>query len=1097
MKPSTSLYIGVLICFLLSAVPNTGTSQTTDAPEAIELYRSAGDSFEAQEFTSAIRDYQSLLESHPEFTRQRDARFYKGMAHYYLQDYSAAASELGYVRDSLADLTAYQHSEKMLIYLAFCQHQAAKAVNATAPQQGIENALASFDQFLSKFPKSELTPQAWFFKGQALEDWSRVNPGSDGFANAVNAYQRVIDDYPKSNLQTAAKFAMGKCFDAMADYPNAAKTYQAYLNEFPNDPKAEEVRLRWANTLLQQGLAIKQSGNSEEAKGYFEQADGFYQSLIDNPRYPARVDAMNQKAYGRLLIEDYKSAADLYAQIANDHPDFEFADEAALNAGKYYFTAGNIPLAEKWLSKVADSEVEHGPEATHWLCRIAIEQDQFPRAIQLSKAQLETNPGNQTSNLQMDMADAMFRIPARQKEAVALYASIAKANQGQSLAAKASYYAAFGYLRLNEPKAALAAAENFQKLYPQSEFLPDTLEILGQAASTLENYSLAKSTFESLVSQFPNHAREEWWQTRIAMADLQSQNYAAAIAYLSPAIEKLENPQMIAEAQSILSSCHMELENYGQAINAIDKAIKTDPERADIHRLQLKKARALAEQKESPQAFEIAQEVWKNHNDLEAAFLLGELSAEMNNHQQAIEYYREAAPAGSQHSWRPRSLLGISSSFVQLNQPTEALQTIKGLRETYPDHKDSQDAILVRAKAHRMAGDIEKALADVDRFLQTQPNAAKRFHAAYVKSLCQSDSQAWASVIETLTPLTQDLSVNQDLADDVIFYLAWAHQKNDQEAQALELFDLLCDSFKESVHAAEANYHLGQSHYQREQYGKAIGYFETALDANPTELIGERAAYRLAWSFYQLADYQRSLNAFKHQTDKYPEGPLNPVGLSMLAESHFQLSQHDKAFKVFKVAIPAIESSEIQNNLRVLGPVHAAQSANQIQDFQAAMKYANLVIDNHSDSPLIADAWFERGMAENSTGQIENAEASWQQAMQLSLGETGAKARCKLGQLYYQQKEFESAAIQFKLVMNGYGGLDSTPPIKKWQALAAYEAARCYYAQSATSNDTQTRRSLVQQTISSFEWLVSHFPDSPLAAEATKQIQRLSDPPQK
>ena len=1092
MKLITSPLSGVLVCIATIVVPITGTSQTTDQPKAIDLYQSAAQFFEAQDFSSAIRDYESLLKAHPDFTRKRDAHFYKGMAHYYLHDYSNAASELDWVRNSLPDLTTYQHAEKMLLYLAFCQHQTAISSTSNQPQQEIRNALDSFDQFLKTFPDSELAAQAWFFRGQALEDSSRLTPGTNGLRKATIAYQKVIDDFPKSNLQAPAKFALGKCREAMADFPAAAKAYRAFLKEFPQDPMVGEVRIRLANALLQRGLAMKQSGSSQEAKDFFTQADEIYQNLIDNPRYPARADAINQKAYGKLLMEDFPAAADLYAQLANDYPNFEFADEAALNAGKYYFSAGNISLAEKWLNQVTKGDVLRRPEATHWLCRIAIEQKEFVKAIQLAKAQLETDAGDQTNHLQMDMADAMFKIPGREKEAVILYTSIAEANQGQSLAAKASYYAAFGYLRLNDAEAALTETQDFQTRYPQSEFLPEVLEIQGQAASSCQDYSLAKSAFESLVNRFPNHPRNEWWQTQIGMADLLDKNYATAIDYLVPTMEQLEDPKMIAEALSTLSTCYMEQGDVEEAIKAIDRALEVETEPTDISHLRLKKAKALARQQNFDRAVQIAEEVWKNQKESETAFLLGAWSAETDHHEQAIAYFREPALMDSENPWRPQALLGISSSLVDLNRPAKAIQTAKQLGVEYPNHEAAKRVILVKSKAHQITGDTEQALADVSLFLNTDSKPAELFEAGLVKSLCQSDLQDWEGVIATLTPLTQDLSVNRELADDVLFYLAWAHKKNDQEAKSLELFDSICGSFEESPYVAEANYHLGQSHYRHKEYASAIPHFRSTLAGDPSDMIGERAAYRLAWCFYQQGDYSRSQNAFQQQTERYPKGPLNPIGLTMLAESHFQLAQHAQAISVFKVAIPAIESSDIENNLRALGPIHAAQSANYIDDFEAAKKYANLVITNQPDSPFIADAWYELGLAEKNSGQVEEAATAWEKAMQLSLGETGAKARCSLGQLYYQQDELDAALIQFKLVINGYGGLESEPVIQPWQALAAYEAARCYYDQSAQTSDLEIRQALLEETKISFEWLVRHFPKNPLSVEAQKQLQRLN-----
>ena len=191
------------------------------------------------------------------------------------------------------------------------------------------------------------------------------------------------------------------------------------------------------------------------------------------------------------------------------------------------------------------------------------------------------------------------------------------------------------------------------------------------------------------------------------------------------------------------------------------------------------------------------------------------------------------------------------------------------------------------------------------------------------------------------------------------------------------------------------------------------------------------------------------------------------------------------------VAIPAIVSSGVTSNVRVLAPIHAAQSANKIKDYQSARDYANIVIKNHSESPLVAEAWYEVGVAEKGLGNTSEAIEAWTEAMNHSLGKTGARARCMIGEAHFEDKNYDDAIIQFKLVINGYGGRDSADDVRPWQAFAAYEAGRCYYVQVGDADDETRRQGLVKKARDMFQRLVDDYPNDRLASEARKQIQLL------
>ena len=96
-----------------------------------------------------------------------------------------------------------------------------------------------------------------------------------------------------------------------------------------------------------------------------------------------------------------------------------------------------------------------------------------------------------------------------------------------------------------------------------------------------------------------------------------------------------------------------------------------------------------------------------------------------------------------------------------------------------------------------------------------------------------------------------------------------------------------------------------------------------------------------------------------------------------------------------------------------------------------------------------------------------------------------------IGEAYFEDQKFDDAIMQFKLVINGYGGRDSAAAVKPWQAFAAYEAARCYYVQVSDTPDVAKRKDLITKARNLFQRLIDDYPNEPLATEARKQIQTL------
>jgi TolA-binding protein len=646
-------------------------------------------------------------------------------------------------------------------------------------------------------------------------------------------------------------------------------------------------------------------------------------------------------------------------------------------------------------------------------------------------------------------------------------------------------------MKVGQHTQALEAAGRFRESYPDSEFLPDTLEVLGQAALNAEQLDVASTTFRDLVSRFPEHSRHDWWETRVGWTSYLQGNYDDAIGWLSQSVLNMQDPVCVSEARYVIGSSQYEMKNFVKAIESLEASLDANPARSNAGEVRLLLARAWFNRDDKDRALEIAKSVWEDSREPAAAFWLGEFSYDVGEFAAAAGYYQQMLEADPDSRLAPDALYGLAWARNSNAEPELAAQAFDQLISRFPDHSLIRQARIGRGKARRLAGKFEEAIEDLNRFLESDPPAADRFNGLFERALCYVQVKDWKSAIADLQPLAAEPDLDPEMADDLLFELAWALQEDGQAAEALAHFRKIADEYPNSPHAAEAHYHVGQSLYGEERFGEAILRYQQALDGKPDDRVGELANYKLAWCHFRNDDFADALQAFQRQVTRYPEGELHAVGLSMVAESHFQLDQHAEAITAYKVAIPAIASSGVTSNVRVLAPIHAAQSANQIKQHDVALEYARQVIEKHAESPFLADAWYEAGVAERALGNRDKAVAAWEEAMKNSLGKTGARARCMIGEVYFAEKDYEQAINQFKLVLNGYGGRQSSADVRPWQAFAAYEAARCYYVQIRAAEDEPRRQYLIDRARQMFQRLVDDYPEDQLVDDARKQLSVL------
>jgi TolA-binding protein len=321
--------------------------------------------------------------------------------------------------------------------------------------------------------------------------------------------------------------------------------------------------------------------------------------------------------------------------------------------------------------------------------------------------------------------------------------------------------------------------------------------------------------------------------------------------------------------------------------------------------------------------------------------------------------------------------------------------------------------------------------------------------------------------------------------------LAWAHKSGKKDEQAVQNFKQLAETFPDSPLAPEAHFHVAEDLYAKSKFDAAVSQFNKAATSDDAE-VGEKAYYKMAWSHYQQKRYSVASETFGNQVSTFSSGELVDSARFMIAECLFQQKKYKPAYVEFKkIKQTIIESSKTNDAEKSLTCLHGAESANKLREYSDAISFVTTLKQDLKSKLFAAESMLELGNAYRGLKEFDNAIAAFQDASDLSNSETGARAGFLIGEVRFQQKKFEDAIRQYKLVIYGYGGSRASDAVKKWQCSSGYETARCYQVQIKDEQDAAKRKSNIEDALKFFNYVVTNHPSDKLATESKKQIASL------
>jgi TolA-binding protein len=305
--------------------------------------------FQEGEFEEAISDYRNVMQVYKRSSLAPAVYYSIGDAYFNLGQYDSAIVNYRNV------LTKYPSSEYVydaingMQYSYVAMGKSAEAINL-------------IDRYVGQNPNLKLSDQIFFKKGE-------IYYSQRDYENAKSSYQEFLAKFPKSSLVPEAYYWLGKSSQNLKQDDEAIFYFNKVFESYPTSESA-------AVSVIELGKMYDANGNYQASIDVLERASA---KLKDSPRLP---EVLFLKGTAYIKIDDIQKAYGTFEELAMYHRETVFADRAKIEMGLIDLATSRFVEADKNFLDVAVSRTDDlGARAQYHYGLSLYEQGKYSDAV--------------------------------------------------------------------------------------------------------------------------------------------------------------------------------------------------------------------------------------------------------------------------------------------------------------------------------------------------------------------------------------------------------------------------------------------------------------------------------------------------------------------------------------------------------------------------------------------------------------------------------------------------------------------------------------------------------------------------------------------
>jgi len=492
--------------------------------------------------------------------------------------------------------------------------------------------------------------------------------------------------------------------------------------------------------------------------------------------------------------------------------------------------------------------------------------------------------------------------------------------------------------------------EKFLGLYPNSPNRPAALFYLGEAYRALNRTTPARTTFQTIISNFPDDELVGPASYGLAEIYFNEKDYSSALPLFHRAAAKVKAASLALSARYFEARCLESLERkeeardlYLQVIDASDPNPFRDDSRLAAGSMFL----AAGRQGDALKQFEtLSSEAHKPALKAEATVRAGlvaldlaagekgttdkamttkatallqkgrtlaeagrwagvaavgllRLEYQAGDYAKAVAEY-ERSKSQVPEEVRPEMMLLVGNSQRQLGHYKEAQEFYRQIIQRYPNRDEAKDAQYQQLIGLYNAND-PKLRPAIDNFIKDHPDDEHTDQAKLLKAEALYKEKDFAAAA-TLYADLRSSKLSEKLRAEAAFKLGWCLAQTKQPDKAIDAFTYFLQAFRDNPQTPSALAQRALAYQETKQYELARSDLEQLLTSYPKAKEREAALQQKALILGQLDDSKGMAATFQQLLKEFPKTTAGAQAHYYIGKAAFEAKDYETAIKELNLA---------------------------------------------------------------------------------------------------------------------------------------------------------------------------------------------------
>lgn len=528
------------------------------------------------------------------------------------------------------------------------------------------------------------------------------------------------------------------------------------------------------------------------------------------------------------------------------------------------------------------------------------------------------------------------RLRASAKQAILLLAVLTLLASFAVADENSDFRAAAAFFRAQRWQYATDEFQDFLKDYPNSDRAPLARLYIGLCLNSLEDYQESRTNLERFLKDSPDNRNSADARYRIGECSYYLKEYDAAIGQLTDYLQKHDGHQLNSWGRLLL----------GESLNQKQRFVEAEKALTPVVAVALKDGIL---------------------DDVEFALAVAFQGQEKTD-QASTEFQKLVARKSDRFHHRALARLGMMA-FDKKDYP-EAVRYYDQLVNDHPDKPGTSTAALQSGIANYQ---LEKFDVAIDRFQAIPEGDAVSNYGQLWTGLALSRIGRIDEAREVLDSAYQSVT-DPTLAAEILFRRAELEMMDKRLPQAIAMFKDLTDRWPESRYVDQSLFNVADLQLEQGDVVAADEAVRRLLEATPAkaddpDVLTIRG--RLLLKKNQLADAAELLN--RAVEDPTASKTQNRIRTYHLVRALHQAGQHQDVVDRVEPLVGQLIADRPTDVAAMLSL--AAISSLELNNNQAARKFADSFIQVSPDVATQADALTARAIAASRTGDLNSARA--------------------------------------------------------------------------------------------------------------------------